>query len=265
MRRTLGFALALSALPAVAAEDCTQDAMVVFDGSGSMSETGFNALDLPRILEARVAVRRAMPHIAPFRRLGLIVYGPGAEDDACRNIDLRFPPVRDAAPRILAAVDALEPDGETPLTASVQEAAEVLDYRNRPGVVVLVTDGKETCDGSPCTLAAELAADAQDLTVHVIGFKMRGDFFSWESQGESDYTDPPSVARCLADRTGGLYLSTETVDELAEALEKTLGCTLVSALPPVPLFRPEAAPHGPAAAPGPGARVRLASVSGRAG
>ena len=41
---------------------------------------------------------------------------------------------------MIAAIDALRPDGLTPLTAAVARAAEVLDYRSRAGVVVLVTD-----------------------------------------------------------------------------------------------------------------------------
>jgi Ca-activated chloride channel family protein len=34
------------------------------------------------------------------------------------------------------------------------------------------------------------------------------------------------VARCLADRTGGQYLSTENTDELVAALKQTLGCPI---------------------------------------
>ena len=210
-----------------ATESCTEDAMVVFDGSGSMSEMGFNQLDEPRIFEARRAMHEAMPRIAPFRRLGLIVYGPG-ENDACHNIDLRFPPMNSAAGAILDAVDGLSPSGGTPLTSSVQQAAEVLDYRQKPGVVVLITDGKENCGGTPCQLAAQLAVDGMDLTVHVIGFKVRGDYFSWDSQGRTDYQNSTSVASCLADRTGGKYVSAETVDELITALQQTLGCQLIS-------------------------------------
>ncbi len=209
-----------------ASESCVADAMIVFDGSGSMSEMGFNQLDQPRILEARQAIRQTMPDIALVRRLGLIVKGP-VSSDACSNIELRFPPIRDAAPALISAVDALEPAGDTPLTESVRQAAEVLGYRERSGTVVLVTDGKETCGGTPCQLAAQLLADAEDLTVRVIGFKVRGDFFAWESQGGGDYTDAISVARCLADRTGGLYISAETLDELVEALRKTLGCQVI--------------------------------------
>jgi Ca-activated chloride channel family protein len=221
------FVATFCGVPAWAGSDCTEDAMIVFDGSGSMSEMGFNLLDQPRIFDARQAVRRAMPRVAPFRRLGLIVYGPG-QKTACENIDLRFTPIPAADGPIIAAVDALEPKGETPLTEAVRRAADVLDYTRRPATVVLVTDGKETCGGLPCELAADLAADGVDLTVHVIGFKVRSDYFSWDSQDDAHrygYT----VAQCLANRTGGKYVDAETVDELVQALQETLGCPLFSA------------------------------------
>ena len=61
----------------------------------------------------------------------------------------------------------------------------------------------------------------------MIGFKVRGDFFAWGNQN-SDYTEAEEpFRRCLADRTGGFYVSTETVDQLVEALMKTLGCRLL--------------------------------------
>jgi hypothetical protein len=35
----------------------------------------------------------------------------------------------------------LIPAGQMPLTAAVAEAAEVLDFREKPGLIVLLTDG----------------------------------------------------------------------------------------------------------------------------
>ena len=217
----------LATVTAAASEDCTADAMLVFDGSGSMAEMGFNLLDRPRILEAREAVHAVMPHIAPVRRLGLIVYGPG-DSGGCGNIALRFAPMRDAGPRVVAEIDGLQPDGETPLTEAVAQAAGVLLAGSMDGTVVLVTDGKETCNGSPCELAAQLAADAPGLTVHVIGFKVRSDHFGWVQHTNIMST---TVAECLAEQTGGRYVPAESVDELAEALDETLGCRLISRAP----------------------------------
>jgi Ca-activated chloride channel family protein len=222
----MGLCLAQTGAPS-AQQGCAEDAMIVFDGSGSMAEIGFNQIGVPRISEARAAIRRVLPEVAALRRIGLVTYGPGG-DRTCRNLDLRFPPQWRAAPRVIAEIDALRPAGGTPLTAGVMMAAEALEFRRKPGTVVLVTDGDETCGGAPCQLAATLAAEAPGLTVHVIGFKVRGRHFSWENP---DYTDAVSVARCMADRTGGRYVRAETLDALIGALRVTLGCNVFGNAP----------------------------------
>ena len=63
------------------------------------------------------------------------------------------------------------------LSTAVAKAAEVLDYRNKPGMILVVTDGEETCGASPCALGKELRATAAQLTVHIIGFRMKD--YSW--------------------------------------------------------------------------------------
>ncbi|WP_299615006.1 vWA domain-containing protein [uncultured Tateyamaria sp.] len=224
-RKCVAAACILSLLMTGAARaECTDDAMIVFDGSGSMAEMGFNQIDEPRIFEARRAVRTAMPQVAPFRRIGLIVYGPGGVGE-CSGIELRFGPRSDAAEAVIAAVDGLEPEGRTALTEAVALAAETLGSPEKPGTVVLVTDGKETCGGQTCMLAAQLSGTG--LVVHVIGFKVRGEHFGWQSEGVTDYQTSVSVAKCLATQTGGEYVNTETVDELVEAMSRTLGCKLL--------------------------------------
>ena len=220
-------AMLLGSATAVAETSCTEDAFVVFDGSASMSKVAPGIQEVPRIVAARQAVRRAMPEIAAARQLGLVVYGPGSQRDKCTNVDLRFPPIPDAAPRIIGAVDALEPDGNTPLTAAVRRAAEALEFKSRPGVVVLVTDGRETCGGSPCALGTELAKTGADMTVHVIGFQLQPNI-----TGHPSFRPDNAVhkADCLAKKTGGRIVTTETVDELVAALQATLGCPVFSYL-----------------------------------
>ncbi|MBY5935696.1 VWA domain-containing protein [Tateyamaria omphalii] len=201
--------------------------MIVFDGSGSMAEMGFNQIDEPRIFEARRAMRTVMPQVEPFRRIGLIVYGPGGAGGVgeCSGIELRFGPRAGAAEAVIAAVEDLQPEGRTALTEAVALAARTLGSPEKPGTVVLVTDGKETCGGQTCALAARLSGTA--LTVHVIGFKVRGEHFGWETEGDTDYLNSVSVAQCLATQTGGEYVGAETVDELIEAMNRTLGCNLL--------------------------------------
>ena len=118
--------------------ECTDDAILVFDGSGSMDAISHNGLKSLRIDEARAAIEESMPQISPFRKLGLLIFGPGPAE-SCSNIDLRFRPQSNAGPRIIADVDALTPVGQTPLTNSVDEAVDALDLKDDPGVVVLLT------------------------------------------------------------------------------------------------------------------------------
>jgi Ca-activated chloride channel family protein len=205
------------------AMDCAQDAMLVFDGSASMDEVGANWTDPTRIAEARAALASAMPDIAPFRRVGLITYGPGGVD-ACSGISLHFTPVADAAKPVIDSIATLTPGGLTPIAASVRTAAGVL---GGDGIVVLVTDGNETCGGRPCALGADLAKVAPNLTVHVIGFRVVNDPFTWASPEAGVYGADASVAKCLSDQTGGLYVDTQTVDELTDALKMLLGCLLI--------------------------------------
>lgn len=226
-------AAALAILPTIqtaqAAEErspCTEDAMIVFDASGSMSGNGWGygsetAGMVSRIDKVRATLAKILPRVARLRRVGLITYGPGVWNQCNVRLDLK--PTTNAAPPIMAAINALIPAGKTPLTAAVAQAAEVLDFRDKPGLIVVVTDGEETCGGSPCDLGEELAREAVQLTVHIIGLRVRG--YTWT--GEQSVVE----AKCLAERNRGLYLTVETEDELMDALEKTLGCPMVTEAP----------------------------------
>jgi Ca-activated chloride channel family protein len=172
----------------------------------------------PRIDEVRSALAEVLPTVARVRRVGLITYGPGPGEQC--NVKLDLKPTANAASLIMSDLEALSPAGKTPLTTAVAKAADVLDYRNKPGMIVLVTDGEETCGGSPCELGKELRAAAAQLTVHIIGFRMKD--FSWT--GEHSILD----AKCLAEENNGLYLSAENRDDLVAALKATLDCPMLS-------------------------------------
>lgn len=198
-------------------QPCTEDAMLVFDASKSMAAAAGDNTGLRRIDTVRTALARILPRVAPKRRLGLITYGPGSRP-ACVNVSLEFRPVPNAAAKIMSRLDTLKADGKTPLTRAVRMAASALDYRNRPATIVLLTDGEETCGGAPCALAQLLKAEGARTTVHVISYQIASAVGS----------DGVFASRCLADETGGLYVATNTVDEVAAALETALACPMVS-------------------------------------
>ena len=200
---------------------CTEDAMIVFDASGSMAGNTVQGLfsDVTRIDEVRKALGQVLPTATKFRKVGLITYGPGPYGQC--NVALDFRPMPNAAEPIMSVVNALNPAGKTPLVKAVELAAEVLDYRSTQGVVVVLTDGEETCGGAPCDLGKAIKANGR-LTVHVIGYQLKA--FRWT--GAQSFLD----AKCLAEETGGLYITAENRQDLVEAFEKTLGCPMMSAV-----------------------------------
>lgn len=199
---------------------CNEDAMIVFDASGSMAGNVGQGIGttIPRIDEVRHALAEVLPSATKFRRVGLISFGPGPYQQCTVHLDLE--PMANAADPIMRAVNALTPAGRTPLVSAVQQAADVLDYRNKPGLIVVMTDGEETCGGSPCDLGKELHAAAKQLTIHIIGYRLKG--FSWT--GEHSILD----AECLAEQNGGLYISAESKQDLVDALKKTLDCPMLT-------------------------------------
>ena len=203
-------------------ERCTEDAMIVFDASGSMAGNTVQGLfsAVTRIDEVRKALAQVLPHAAKFRKIGLITYGPGPYQQC--NVTLDFRPMWNATEPIMSVVNAINPAGKTPLVAAVKQAATVLDYKTKPGIIVLLTDGEETCGGAPCALGTALKASSK-ITVHVIGYQLRG--FSWT--GPQSYLD----VKCLAEVTGGLYITAQNRQDLIAAFEKTLGCPMMSAIP----------------------------------
>lgn len=114
----------------------------------------------------------------------------------------------------------MQPYGQTPLTSAVSVAADALDFRHRPAVIVLLTDGEETCRGNPCALGEQLKTMGAGVTVHVIGYMLNGTNVPASGQ----------FVRCLSETTAGMFISTETTEELIAALQKTLGCPVLSSL-----------------------------------
>lgn len=203
--------------------NCLDDAMLVFDASGSMAATDFKDGATSRLDRVRVALFKVLPAAAKARRLGLIVYGPGRNYDTCKNVDLKLAPTANAGDLIMEEVEKLRAQGRTPLTASVRQAAEILQTNQRPSVIVAITDGQDTCGGDACQLARELKSRSPAVTVHVIGYRLT----------PMTAREPaPFSERCLADETGGIFTTADTTDELQSALSEMLGCPAVTEVSP---------------------------------
>ncbi len=203
-------AAALALATVVPAWACQEDAMLVFDASGSMSSMrdGFTKIQM-----ARDAAADVLPELTRSRPTGLVTYG-GERGAGCQGVALKLPPMAHSGDLIIGELQSIQPSGSTPLTEAVWTAALALKSTGKPGTIVLVTDGEENCGLNACTFGQQMALGAKGIKVHVIGFYLH-------ARSEA------SVA-CLAQHTGGTYTSVTGYDDLKKALKKALACPRIS-------------------------------------
>ncbi|MEQ9039417.1 MAG: VWA domain-containing protein [Silicimonas sp.] len=190
--------------------------ILVMDGSGSM----WGQIDgVNKIVIAREVVAEILQDFPAGESLGLTVYGHRTQGD-CSDIETVVAPAPGTAAAIVDAVNAINPRGKTPMTDAVVAAAQALGYVDAPATVILVSDGIETCNPDPCAAARALEEAGADFTAHVIGF---------------DVNDAEAIGQlqCLADETGGVFLSASNASELSAAL------TQIAVAEPEPEPEPE--------------------------
>ena len=192
-------AASLLATPSLAQQKPAR-AILVLDASGSMwgQIEGRSKIEI-----AREVIGDLMSQWESSVHLGLIAYGHRRKGD-CEDIEALVPVGPVDAAEFQSVVDKLNPKGKTPLGAAVRQAAEALRYTEETSSVILISDGIETCDVDPCALGEELEARGVGFTVHVVGFDIK--------------KDEQAELRCLAENTGGKFLSADSASELTTAL-----------------------------------------------
>ncbi len=172
----------------------------VLDASGSMRA---RIEDAPKMDIAKGVLREWIEEIADTTlRAGLLSYGHRRRGD-CTDIQQLVPVQPLDKAELLAQIEALSPLGETPIAASVEQAVEALSAQQGRATVVLISDGRETCDPDPCGAVRRLR-DEREFTLHVIGFDIARE------------EDALQLA-CLAEAGGGVYETAATVEGLIEA------------------------------------------------
>jgi hypothetical protein len=181
---------------------------MILDASGSMNAK------LPDG-ETRIAVaKRAVNGVATFipaeARLSLRLYGaqsPRAEKN-CRDTNLVVPfgTASANAGAIAAVVGGIEAQGYTPIAFALEQAANDFPADAKERVIVLVSDGKETCQGDPVVAAKALAA--KGITVHAVGF-----IVDTAARGQ---------LQAIAKATGGSYFDAPVGPELPDTLKSAL-------------------------------------------
>lgn len=181
------------------AEDDVPNAVIIYDGSGSMWGR----------LGARTKhdiSRRAMAAILPsYNRqiaMGLIAYGHRRKSD-CNDIQILAGPEPQQAADLVASINTIRPRGKTPIASSLESAATLL-FENERGHIVLLTDGVENCRKDLCDTVTAIREAAPGLTISAIGLGLR-------------QKDIPRI-QCIADQGGGRLVIAKNAEDLTTGL-----------------------------------------------
>jgi Mg-chelatase subunit ChlD len=164
----------------------------VLDASGSMLKKlgGARRIDLAKAALTDLA-KNGLPDGTGF---ALRVFGH-KEAGSCRtDLELPLAPIdRNAAAAKIQELGAMNL-AKTPIGASLLKVRDDLKGVKGPMLVVLVTDGEETCGGDPKAAIQSLRAGGMDVRVNIVGFAvdevvLKDTFREWARLGNGGYFD----------------------------------------------------------------------------
>ena len=189
---------------------------LILDASGSMLQR----IDgVPRIQIARDALVELTQNVlgagTPF---ALRVFGH-READSCRtDLEIALAPLKPA--EAVARIRSIEAKNlaKTPIAASLLAVREDLAGAKGPAVVVLVTDGEETCEGDPKAAITTLREAGIDARINIVGFAidevvLKETFEEWAAVGEGSYFDAGDAAELNAAMRASLRVPFQVVQD----------------------------------------------------
>lgn len=193
-------------------DEISEDERVLFilDFSNSMSEylEGRRKVDL--MIDTMKSI---LPNLDPNISVGLRVYGHRmglTPFEACRASTLIEPVSPANGINIRNSLLDIKPRGMTPITYSLKQAIKN-DFRGFSGQkhIILLTDGGENCDESPCSYVLELIKIRKDVKIDVIAFNIND---------EEDL----SQLECTSLVTSGRFYNAKTAVQLAKSLNSSV-------------------------------------------
>jgi len=208
---TLAVAACLAAVlaapaPAQSPPTGTPKILLAFDASGSMAAD--DGAGTPKIDAAQDAAVDLLGSLPPSTQVGLRVFG-GTKPSrpigpACRDSSLVLPIgplVRSQAEQQIRSFKA---KGRTPIAYALERAAEDLGTSG-PRTIILVSDGKDTCQPpSPCQVAQRIAKGGVEMRIQALGFNV-------DKSARREL-------QCIAHAGGGVYTDADNAATLREQL-----------------------------------------------
>jgi Ca-activated chloride channel homolog len=186
--------------------------VVMFDSSGSMAGTVADGRKIDVAKEALSEFAQTLEG-EEKTKLSLVVYGHKGNNEqsgksvSCAGIEEVYS-LGDVRPAELSkSVSGINPTGWTPIADSLTVSGDILSRNPADvNVIIVVSDGEETCGGDPVAVAETLREGKEHIITSVIGFDVAG---------EED-----AALRDIAYAGGGSYESVSTLEDLKLAFKQ---------------------------------------------
>ena len=192
--------------------DQRENVLVILDCSYSMDDEvrGKRKIDI-----ARNVINDVLGELPENINMGFRVYGQADGGlfgiDGCKATELLVPIGYKTQNAISAQLKNLDAVGWTPICYSLDQAINN-DFTRVGGRkrIILVSDGMDTCGGSPCDFAIDLMKRRTDVTIDVIGFDI------------SSEPEAISQLKCTALATHGKFYTANNSAEFTKSLKNSL-------------------------------------------
>lgn len=217
--------------------------LFVLDASGSMNAQWGN--DQSRMDVAKNILIRLVDslRVNPKLELALRVYGHrySRQSNNCNDSQLEVPFSMNNHNAIISEIKDLTPRGVTPITYSLLQAAN--DFPPRSGyrnILILITDGVESCGGDPCEASISLQKKGVFLRPFIIGLGVPGGkaldcvgkFIDSQNSSSFNKILNESIETTFARTT----VSVELMDEQNRPVETNLNITFVNTMTGTPAY-----------------------------
>ncbi|OTA20375.1 virulence effector protein [Xenorhabdus beddingii] len=101
-------------------------------------------------------------------------------------------------------IDRIEPEGKTPLALALEKAGALVDGVDRDAMILLISDGDETCGGDPCAVANALKRKKPRLQVNVVDIMNTG------------------AGNCIAEQTGGKVFAANNASQFTQVINQAI-------------------------------------------
>jgi len=180
---------------------------LILDASGSMLQRleGRRRIEIAReVLED--LVEKTIPAGTP---LALRVFGHRTPGACQTDLEIPLKPLKPAEITPVLRRTEAKNLAKTPIAQSLALVAKDLEGATGQKIIILVTDGEETCEGDPQAEIEKLKQEGFDVRVNIVGFAiedeaLKATFSRWAELG------------------GGLYFNATSSEELGRAMHQAL-------------------------------------------